>query len=112
MKQTKEKKENWEIEYWKLWGHLKDTPMAKKIWSLFENWFETEEKEWEEVLKENREMAYISKKEALKKQKKELEQNHQQLRGEIKKLFNKYVLAHDIKVLPAEFVKKLEKIIK
>ena len=28
------KEENWQKEYWKLWGHLKDTPMAKNIKSF------------------------------------------------------------------------------
>ena len=28
------KEENWQKEYWKLWGHLKDTPMAKNIYSF------------------------------------------------------------------------------
>ena len=27
-------KENWQKEYWKLWGHLKDTPMAKIVYSF------------------------------------------------------------------------------
>ena len=31
-----ETKENWEEEYWKIWGHLKNTPMAKEVYSFIE----------------------------------------------------------------------------
>ena len=68
MKKIKEIKKEFE----KIWGDkLKNTSMAKEVWSLFEHYFETTENEWEEVVKEYREMGDTSKKEALAKQKKE-----------------------------------------
>ena len=55
-------KENWQEEYWKLWGHLKDTPMAKEVYSFILKALQTNNqsllKKIEEIIDKEKEKLY------------------------------------------------------